>query len=377
MTVVVHESPGELDLRALTLFGASAKPATTSPIGYFGTGLKYAVAVLVREGVPLRMFVGEDEYEFRLAEEAFRDRTFSVVKMRRRAGALRSWLSEVELPFTTELGRNWKPWQALRELHANALDEGGYSYRYSDEDAAAAGGIEGSLGATRFVVGPHDGYLEEFSRIGELFLPTAGRAWDGRTIAEAEKVPSRHVYWRGMRVMDLPEERPSLFRWNVLSPIELTEDRTAKYPFQLSAAVARHVLQSEDPHLVREVVAAPTSASWEGSLDYDFSGAAPGDVFRAVVQKRRYRGSAVGHSAARYYDRYVPPEPDEPWAAAAARHIRADDWSAAEEVLREHRAELATLLEEYLQAQADAAEPALRVPEVVLVDRDTGEEAVF
>jgi hypothetical protein len=47
MTSLVFRTPGVLDLRALTTFGMSSKPNSTSPIGIFGTGLKYAVAVMV------------------------------------------------------------------------------------------------------------------------------------------------------------------------------------------------------------------------------------------------------------------------------------------------------------------------------------------
>ena len=34
-------------------------------------------------------------------------------------------MNEEQLPFTTELGKNWEVWQAYRELHSNTLDESG------------------------------------------------------------------------------------------------------------------------------------------------------------------------------------------------------------------------------------------------------------
>ena len=52
---VVHVTKGKLDLRSLSTFGLNAKPNTTNPIGYFGTGMKYAIAVLLRKHVSIEM----------------------------------------------------------------------------------------------------------------------------------------------------------------------------------------------------------------------------------------------------------------------------------------------------------------------------------
>jgi len=43
--MIVFENQGEIDLIAFTPFGVNTKE-TDSPIGFFGTGLKYATAVL-------------------------------------------------------------------------------------------------------------------------------------------------------------------------------------------------------------------------------------------------------------------------------------------------------------------------------------------
>jgi hypothetical protein len=54
----IYSNPGALDLRALTIMGMNAKPNTDSPIGYFGTGLKYAVAIALRHGLTLTIWDG-------------------------------------------------------------------------------------------------------------------------------------------------------------------------------------------------------------------------------------------------------------------------------------------------------------------------------
>ena len=47
-------SSAPLDMRAVTLMGASVK-MTSSAIGYFGTGLKFAIATLLRTGHKVRI----------------------------------------------------------------------------------------------------------------------------------------------------------------------------------------------------------------------------------------------------------------------------------------------------------------------------------
>jgi hypothetical protein len=47
--IVVFENPGEIDAAAIRTFGVSVKEGE-NPIGFFGTGLKYAIAILLRTG---------------------------------------------------------------------------------------------------------------------------------------------------------------------------------------------------------------------------------------------------------------------------------------------------------------------------------------
>src|SRR5690606_31422269 len=96
---IVHVTPGLLDIRSITTFGLHAKPGTNTPIGKFGTGLKYAIATLLRLGCKVQLFIGEVEYEFFTKKNDFRGMEYHQVYMRKRKGVLAKW-SSVELPFT-------------------------------------------------------------------------------------------------------------------------------------------------------------------------------------------------------------------------------------------------------------------------------------
>src|SRR5690554_6101264 len=117
MTLAFH-NPGVLDSRLITLFGASVKPNSTNPIGFFGTGLKYAIAVTLRLGGKIELHAGGETITISQQTTAIRDKQFSTIFMRDSKGS-------TMLGFTTELGKTWEPWMAYRELLCNALDEGG------------------------------------------------------------------------------------------------------------------------------------------------------------------------------------------------------------------------------------------------------------
>ena len=55
---IIFENPGEIDPVAIITFGINVKESD-HPIGFFGTGLKYALAILLREGQPITIQSGE------------------------------------------------------------------------------------------------------------------------------------------------------------------------------------------------------------------------------------------------------------------------------------------------------------------------------
>lgn len=196
MSIVVHETPGLLDMAAITTFGVHAKPNTTNPIGHFGTGLKYAIAVLCREGARVTVFLGEEPHIFYGEKMVFRDREMLRIKMRRQRGVTARWMAQ-ELPFTTELGKNWELWMALRELHSNTLDEGGNSFIATEAKAPV-----GEPNTTRIVV-EHEAYAMKFDEIGSVFLQEADSAAAQQGV---QCVPreNKYVFYRGLRAYTMP-----------------------------------------------------------------------------------------------------------------------------------------------------------------------------
>lgn len=219
MIKTVFDTRSELDLSMLTVFGVSEKPNTTSPIGFFGTGLKYAIAVLLRNNIPVQMMIGDTEYEFYVKGRVFRTSAeHQIVHYRKRTGLVRKWFSQA-LPFTLRLGVNWDLWMAYRELESNTIDEQGVTWQ-TDED------VPQKSGHTRIIV-----HGEDFAAVhrdrNKIFLPNALRVAESHGV-QVQIIPaeSEFMYYRGLRVTKLPERSSNTY--NILCSLDLTEDRTIK-----------------------------------------------------------------------------------------------------------------------------------------------------
>src|ERR1700761_673266 len=123
---VVFENPGEIDPLAIRTFGVSVKEGD-NPIGFFGTGLKYALSILLRTGHHISIQAGERTLTFATKEAAIRNQPFNLITM-----------DGEPLGFTDAVGKTWEVWMAYRELYCNCKDEGGTIY-VADQPAPQAG----------------------------------------------------------------------------------------------------------------------------------------------------------------------------------------------------------------------------------------------
>lgn len=316
---VVFRTPTLLDLTAITTFGVNAKPNASNPIGFFGTGLKYAIACLVRAKAELELHIRNgakhEKYMFYTKEEAFRDQSFQFIYMRK--GDRTKWFQkDVRLPFTTDLGKNWELWQAFRELYSNTLDERGEAFiggtfrvedKESDVDAYMRDRPTVPV-ETIFAVNLPK-FEEEYNKRKEVFLPEAYTPKEGEKIQRFNK-PSKYIYYRGIRIYELTH--PSLFTYNIIRYTTLTEDRTAAYPWQIDAWVAEYVTQSDDALYIEQCLKQEQKKedqekTFESRLNYRDVQVLPGSVFSEVALKmRQHSKDSLLPSAHKYIGLYVP-----------------------------------------------------------------------
>ena len=280
MTVYFANS-GEMDLSLITLMGVSIK-TTKSPIGYFGTGMKFALATLLRTGHRVRLRTGGRWHSFSVVDRAIRGESVSIVCMDGEA-----------LPFATTLGRNWEVWQAYRELASNARDEPGCVVTADDL-------LPDSHDTCWVVEG--EGIEAAHRQRSEIFC-------DSRVlhhvegVAEVREGASRHVFYRGVRIWTMAESTD--WTWNILSQVELTEDRTMKYSFACDIPMARMVAQSEDEEFVSHMLSAP-AGSHESRADFAYVHGAPSETFMRATKQLEAAGAVNNRSAVRFWAQHAP-----------------------------------------------------------------------
>lgn len=261
--MIIFQNPGTLDLRAIRTFGLTSKDGETT-IGRFGTGLKYATAVIARNGGQMAIHADGAWHEVGVREEDFRGKTVSQMT-----------LDGQDLPFTTDLGRDWELWQAFRELYANALDEEGGVRRSDirDDPGADQCAIAVTLDAFEAIY-----FTMEEHFIGDDEAPI----WESDYI-QVFKGRSPFVFYRGIAIQKL--KNPAQFRYNLKGYVDLTEDRTAKYSWQVQARLAKALMACDMPEIVDEVV--DQRNAFEASLDFSDSltNGTPSEVFLGATVK--------------------------------------------------------------------------------------------
>ncbi len=209
----------EIETNAFMLLGACTKRDDSSKIGYFGSGLKYALAVLLREGIAFKVFSGKKEIELTVETEMLRDQSFDVISICGKKTSL-----------TTSMGVDWKPWQAVREIFCNALDEVSPSREVVDS-------IEPAEGTTAFYIPTDveevqyiiDNWAKYFAHDREVLAGTCCKIYSSYS-------DTVNIYRKGVRCWDVTYG--SLYDYD-FDKLEINESRTVKYSSEVWRGIAR------------------------------------------------------------------------------------------------------------------------------------------
>lgn len=293
--MLLFHNPGLLPLEAIRLMGASVK--TAGSFGRFGTGLKYAIATILRGGGSIHIWLGPSELTFSVNRIQLKEHDFDEVLLVTAPGTVDEY--RAELGFTTQLGKDWEPWMALRELACNARDEGG-DFKLIDAPEVPPC-FSARDGETVIVVDWAEMDVAARENAAGVFAPVE----EPLTQLHGVRVlsgPSDYLYHRGVRVWALP--KPSVFTYDIVGPLDLTEDRTVKYSFVAVATVRNAFLKmtTEDERpLVRAAVTAKKGETWEGGFDWaggEWDPTQPLQLWLEVVAEARNAGNwAVSDSA--------------------------------------------------------------------------------
>lgn len=242
---------GELDLRLIALMGGTTKAEDTTKIGQFGTGLKYAIAYLIRTATKFRLFIGEQEVVIHSAIQEIVGKSFEEI-----------YCNGESMKITTRYGYQWKAWEAIREIWCNAVDEGDSTRNL----ISSKGHIKGKESTTTFYIEVTDEIKEVVENWDSYFL-------NGTPLYEDDKIA---IYPNSSSVLKLYKNKVliqtsdyynSLFIYDFKNA-ELNELR--QYRGYLTADIGKALLSSSKP-VVKLMLDAIASKAKVFEVDIDWS----------------------------------------------------------------------------------------------------------
>lgn len=235
---VFFANAGLIDLDVIRVMGVNVK-VKDDPIGHFGTGLKFAIAILLRTGHKMRLVRGGSVYEFTARNVDIRGREFKRV-----------FMNDEALAFTTELGCEWEVWQAYRELHSNTFDESG---TISDK----------ALKGDTVIIVEGNAMHREYNNRDQIFVnerkPIA--SIEGLEVYEGS---TPYIYYRGVRVGAITEKFH--FTYNINREMGLTEDRTLRSQFDMEWELSRLIPKLTHKGVVVELLGG--NGCFDQNLDF-------------------------------------------------------------------------------------------------------------
>jgi len=235
---------GEIDLNAFKLLGASSKRDATDKIGFFGSGLKYATALMLREGIDFKVYAGKKEVKFGLIQQNFSGATFDVITVDGEKTSL-----------TTQAGPDWEPWFAIREIYSNTIDEGGSMELVSD--------MSPDKGATKI-------YIEMSDKLGDVTKNWQDYFSFKRPVVDetsltgsfdrkrSYKIFSKRLieypvfFRRGIRVGEIKSAK-SLFDYD-FTDIEINESRVMRESWKAQQMIGEALMFSTNKNVIKKFI---------------------------------------------------------------------------------------------------------------------------
>jgi hypothetical protein len=227
----------------LMLIGSSTKREQTGKIGMFGSGWKYALAWLLRNGCKPSILAGTDKIEIDFKVRMHRQNAVNVITVNGK-----------ETSLTTEMGPKWTGWMAIREILSNAIDEGEHSI-----DVIWSAPHTGENDKTCIYV-PMNGELSEvMMKFDSYFSFNRKENYniDGTRIFIKQEPSPMNVYRKGIRCYDNYSQTKLDFDFDDLS---INEDRLA-YNWNIHSEISA-VVKNDIPLPLFQAILAEERMDW-------------------------------------------------------------------------------------------------------------------
>mgnify|MGYP000881297179 CR=1 FL=1 len=251
------QSLGEIETEAFTLLGASSKRGDETKIGYFGSGLKYSIAALLRNNIDFKVFSGEKEIRFSVMEKRFRDNDYLSI-----------CVNGVETSMTTTMGgADWDiAFAPIREIYSNALDE------CDNVILEYASNLKGELGTTTFLIEKTQGVEHFYKNFMSYFCDKNPNVLSSNKYASIYPCPKDdgiRLFRKGILCYH-NEKLKSLFHYNS-SEFTINESRVLNAEYSAKISIAKAWKEVNDNSLILELLTGlngGNSGYYEHGLDF-------------------------------------------------------------------------------------------------------------
>jgi len=225
---------GLIEPQALHLVGASTKRNDSSKIGQFGSGNKYAMAYLLKNNYGLKVYSGKNEITIHTSPETFRGEVFNVV-----------FINGEKTSITTEMGKDWKFWQSMREVYCNAIDESGASIDFVQD-------IIPCENETHFYIENKGDVMEFMMNFNNYFSINKKVLFESQYGQIVEKSGEyANIYRKGIKCYNTTKF--SCYDYN-LNDISINEDRLVQYHWQIEEKIWRLIYTCTDKKVIRDIL---------------------------------------------------------------------------------------------------------------------------
>lgn len=233
------QSKGEIEIEAFTLIGASSKRNDKTKIGYFGSGLKYSIASMLRNNIDFKIFRGENEINFSVVEKSFRNDVYQAI-----------CVNGIETSMTTTMGgSDWDiPFAPFREIYSNALDE--------DENVVLnkVSNIFGENGSTTIYIECTEAVSDFYNNFHEYFCdknPNVLSVTTYGTIYPETTSGKLKLFRKGILCYD--NEQKSVFSYNS-HYFDINESRVLKGEYSAKIYVAGILKLTKNKEVIKTLI---------------------------------------------------------------------------------------------------------------------------
>jgi hypothetical protein len=250
MSYLLIQSKGEAPIEAFTVLGLSGSrnSSVKGTIGQFGSGTKHAINLLLRKGIPFRIYSGKTRLHFFTKPSTVNDSVDTVESNRVYCKLSGTSTRTIECGWDVEFGAlDWdKVSMALREFVSNAIDITNRSEdptREYDLCVEVVEDAKAKSGYTRiYVDSSHPAVAGFYGHLDHHFLYFSARPQqtEQKFLRKTDALGPK-IYREGVFIRRLDSKSPSAFDYNFRKDeIEIDECRNSS-EYALRAQIAKAI----------------------------------------------------------------------------------------------------------------------------------------